>query len=153
MRTKRRIVKIGVLTIPKLELVAAILATRLVKFVANAVPFPFATKIIWLDAKIVLNWIVTSKTLPTFQRNQIQEIRSLQGVVFHHIAGIENPADLPNRGSSSADMDQSNWWCGCLIHQNGRRPSQPTWKQTPSSQEKLQQPSTSSRQHTRHHLE
>ena len=113
-----------VLTIPHLELFAALLGTRALKFVTSELPLQFDRIILWSDSKCVLHWIGSTKILPAFTKRRIDEIRNFQNLEFRFIPGELNPADMPSRG---VDFDQlmENWWCGPHFLRN----TEDTWPQ------------------------
>jgi len=100
-------------TIPELELIAAFIGARLIKFVITALQLPQnIRKILWSDSKCVLAWLETSRILPTFVLNRVREIRTLSNIQFRYIPSEENIADLPSRGTSVDILNQSKWWTG-----------------------------------------
>ena len=53
--------------------------------------------------------------LPKFVENRVNKIRKFSCIEFYHISGKENPADLPTRGCSLAQLRYSKiWWKGPL---------------------------------------
>jgi len=54
------------LTLPRLELMAALVATRLIQFVVTHLPLQNSSIFMWSDSQIVLHWINSTKQLPTF---------------------------------------------------------------------------------------
>ena len=74
---KTRVAPLKELTIPRLELMAALVASRLTNFVINAIPVPNSPVFMWSDSQIVLHWIKSQKPLPMFVRNRISEMTSL----------------------------------------------------------------------------
>lgn len=45
------------LTLPKLELTAALIAARLCAYLKSALKIPIKKYLLWTDSKITLNWI------------------------------------------------------------------------------------------------
>lgn len=101
------------MSIPRLELLAASIATRLCKTVVEDFKL-FGIKItFWTDASTVLAWILKNEPWNVFVMNRIKEIRSLSdGCEWRHVPGELNPADLPSRGSSLKKIIQLKWWEG-----------------------------------------
>lgn len=104
------------LTIPRLELNAAVLATRLVVKVSAALTRPIQYVDFWSDSSIVLSWLerrITNETV--FVVNRISEIeenvreikrkKSVPAVVqWRHVRSEENASDDCTRGLHLEDM-------------------------------------------------
>ena len=69
--SKTRLVPNKTITIPRLELLAALIGTRCMKFVEKELKVEIYQKHIWLDSQCVLNWIYSHKALGTFVENRI----------------------------------------------------------------------------------
>ena len=111
--SKSRLVKKGQHTVPRLELLAAILVTRLSVFVQAQLPSGFISKVNhFSDSSIVLNWIHGSKkALPTFVENRITEINKKTSTKsWRHVKSLDNPADIGTRHNKSVDWLQSDLW-------------------------------------------
>ena len=70
---KNKVAPVKKLTIPKLELLAAVLGTRMLMHLKENIPFNNAT--LWSDSQIVLNWLNSDKILPAFINNRVTEIK------------------------------------------------------------------------------
>ena len=68
---KSRIAPVQTLTLPRLELMAAVLAGRVTKFVVNSLSLQEIPLHLWSDSQIVLYWIQRSKKLPSFVYHRI----------------------------------------------------------------------------------
>ena len=127
---KTRVAPLKPLTLPRLELMAAVIATRLTCFVQKAIPLHDPPTYIWSDSQIVLHWLKTQKPLPVFVHNHINEIRSqLPTAIWKYCPTLKNPADLLTRGISTQTLMSSTLW------QNG-----PEWLTTPDQWPSAQQP-------------
>ena len=112
---KARVAPIKNLSVPKLELTAALLGARLAKFIQCTYnSFQFSQIYIWIDSKVTLSWIVSDKPLQVYVRNRVDEIRSLvPNAKFSYVNTRENPSDLLSRGISVNVMAKSSlWWEG-----------------------------------------
>jgi len=69
-------VPVQTLTLPRLEVMAAVLAGRVAKFVVNSSSLQKTSLHLWSDSQIVLYWIQSSKKLPSFVSHHISEMRS-----------------------------------------------------------------------------
>ena len=95
-------------TIPRLELLAALLLARLLSCVESALmeEIPLKPPICHTDSKVALYWIKgVDKEWKQFIENRVMEIRKLVPVeCWMHCPGKENPADLPSRGMSVEEL-------------------------------------------------
>ena len=111
---KTRVAPMKETTIPRLELLAALIGARLLNFVYNALKdkMHITSRILWSDSQIVIHWIKSDKKLPIFITNRVKEINSLRCDV-KYCPTKENPADLLTRGMSTRDLINSSlWWEG-----------------------------------------
>ena len=88
---KTRVAPLKELTIPRLELMAVLVASRLTNFVTNAILVPKSSVFMWSDSQIVLHWIKSQKPLPMFVRSRISEIYSLlPSAIWNHCPTADN---------------------------------------------------------------
>ncbi|XP_002741926.1 uncharacterized protein LOC100373242 [Saccoglossus kowalevskii] len=102
------------LTLPRLELMGAVIATRLSKFVSTALSTKYnvAKQFLWSDSQIVLHWLNARGKQDTFTANRVSEIVSLPQE-FKYVPTKCNPADLLTRGITSKELrDSELWWKG-----------------------------------------
>nr|CAI5822722.1 unnamed protein product [Callosobruchus analis] len=87
------------LTLPRLELTAAVCAARLQRFILSNTTVTFVSHTLWTDSKITLHWIKgrPSKWKP-YVCHRVNEIQRLTKGDWRHCPGNENPADLLTRG-------------------------------------------------------
>ncbi|XP_055714836.1 uncharacterized protein LOC129808954 [Phlebotomus papatasi] len=110
---KSRIAPVQQITIPKLELCAALLGAHLLRKIKDAMTF--TDYYIWTDSTIVLGQIRSKRTkLDVFTSPRITEILKLTDVArWQHVPGDSNPADIISRGMSPAELKGSKlWWNG-----------------------------------------
>ena len=126
--SKARLAPNQEISIPRLELLAALIGVRCIKFVERELKLKIEQKHIWLDSQCVLNWIGSKRTLTKFVDNRLIEIRSDREINFHYIASLENPADFASRGLETEEIRNKDlWWYGpeWLLSPSD---SWPTWK-------------------------
>ena len=89
-------------TIPRLELLSALLLAKLIASVLTALKddMQLSSLACFTDSKVALYWIRgLEKEWKPFVQNQVNEIRKLVSTEYwHHCPGRENPADIPSRG-------------------------------------------------------
>lgn len=114
MAKSRVIPSKGVITIPRLELQGALLATRLSKTLRNELDMKIDQEYLWTDSTIVLGYISNdSKKFMVYVANRVREIRQQTNPLqWHHIPGESNPADIASRGTRCQDLNDSIWFTG-----------------------------------------
>ena len=71
---KARVAPMKCLTVPKLELQAALLATRLKVDIVKALTIPLSKTFMWTDSTTVLQWLRSFDKQPIFVANRVSEI-------------------------------------------------------------------------------
>jgi hypothetical protein len=102
-------------TLVRLELCGALLLAKLIRRILRILRRKFDAVILWCDATIVIYWIKRPPaTLSTFVGNRVAMIQELtKGLVWRHISGIMNPADVISRGRLPSEMIHCHlWWHG-----------------------------------------
>ena len=109
---KSKVAPIAVVTMPRLELMAAVLAARLSGVVNQECDYTGAKHYYWTDSEIVLGYIRNeAKKFKIFVANRIQEIHDISNPSqWRHVSGLENPADLASRGIAAEALIKSTLW-------------------------------------------
>lgn len=103
------------LTLPRLELMACLMAAELVKFVCKALHLPEDTPYTcWSDSMIALGWLRgRPERWNVFVRNRVSQIQQLTSAVnWRHCRSEDNPADLLTRGLFAEQLMTSAWFGG-----------------------------------------
>ncbi|XP_066940966.1 uncharacterized protein [Macrobrachium rosenbergii] len=78
LMSKVRVAPSPPLTIPKLELLALTLATRLAETLLSNNEFGFRSCTLWTDSEVTISWVYHDKSSEVFVRNRVAEIRTLR---------------------------------------------------------------------------
>ena len=112
--SKTRVAPIQSHTIPRFELLSALILARLMSTTTNALSphlkldFPRY----YSDSQVALYWICgQGKQWKPFVQNRVNEITKLtEKGSWRHCLGKENPADLPSRGLTPLELSASALW-------------------------------------------
>ena len=103
------------LTIPRLELCAATLLSKLYKKATRALNITINESYLWTDSSIVLTWIQgPPNRWKTFVGNRVAFIQEeTVSATWRHVPSQSNPADLIKRGTDPSTLATSTlWWKG-----------------------------------------
>ena len=110
---KARVAPMKALTIPKLELQAALLSARSRNEVQRALTLQIEKIFMWTDSTMVLQWLHSLEKQPVFVANRVAEILELTTAdEWYHVQSADNPADVGTRGLSAEALLQSSWLTG-----------------------------------------
>lgn len=107
--SKSRVAPLKKMTLPRLELMGAVIGARLANNLMTTLkPEPHQIRM-WTDSMITLHWICSStQKWKQFVANRVTEIQSLTiPEIWSHIAGEINPADLLTRGQRVESLIQN----------------------------------------------
>ena len=87
------------ITIPRLELMAALIGVRLMRFIKETLNTDTSNILYWTDSMDVLFWIRSKKPLKVFVENRVSAIlENSRPDQWRHVGTGQNPADLGTRG-------------------------------------------------------
>jgi hypothetical protein len=117
LTSKTRVAPMQQQTIPRLELLGALLLSRLIKKVTNILntEIYLEAPVCFTDSQVVLCWIKgADKDWKPFIQNRVMEVRrSVPVGCWRFCSGKDNPADLPSRGISIKQLKEGSlWWSG-----------------------------------------
>lgn len=97
---KARVAPLKLMTTPRMELTAAVLAVRMDKMLSEELHMELERSLFWTDSMTVLRYIRNeSRRFLTFVANRVNVIRSASDVSqWKHIGTKLNPADYASRG-------------------------------------------------------
>ena len=111
---KTRVAPVSGSTIPRLELLSALLLSKLIDSVHSALQpeLQLDDPICFSDSKVTLFWIQgTNHEWRQFVENRVNTIRNLIAPQhWKHCPGKENPADIPSRGMSASELAENPLW-------------------------------------------
>ena len=115
--SKTRVAPANADTIPRLELLGALILARLVRNITTALEGVLKIDSIfcWLDSQIALWWIWgVNKEFKQFVQNRVDEIRHLVNPAQWNYCPSEfNPSDICSRGSLASKLTGNQlWWNG-----------------------------------------
>ena len=110
---KTRVAPMRHVTIPRLELMGAVIGVRIAKLIIEQSETQFRSVIYWTDSTTVLQWIRSNKKQITFVANRVGEIlESSSEEAWRHVPGTMNPADYGTRGFTPSQLKESGWLTG-----------------------------------------
>ncbi|KRY07195.1 hypothetical protein T12_10619, partial [Trichinella patagoniensis] len=111
--SKTRIAPVKRVTLPRLELMAALITARLISFVKTSLEIKFSKVVCWTDSQIALRWIQgDSYRWKPFVGNRVESISILE-LTDAPTAHCRQPADILTRGCRMKDLVSNNlWWHG-----------------------------------------
>jgi len=106
---KKRVAPIKSLTLPRLELMTAVMGARLMQHIEYSLSIQ--NVYLWSDSQIVIYWIQSDKQLNRFKANWVKEIKNQTGDIrWRYCQTDSNPADLQTRGLTGEQYLANDLW-------------------------------------------
>lgn len=114
LMAKSRVAPLKSVTIPRLELLAAVMAAQADALLRRELDFNIVRSYFWTDSEIVLKYILNeSQRFHVFVSNRLSQIRQLtKPDQWGHVSGKCNPADVASRGTSVSSLNVDQWCKG-----------------------------------------
>ena len=111
--SKSRVAPLKQLTLPRLELMGALLSVRLTSTVLKFLSEVNISNVYYYtDSENVLHWVKSpEKTWSVFVNHRLREIRTLsKEFQWFHVPGSMNPADIGTRSNAKLNNEHLNLW-------------------------------------------
>ena len=113
--SKTRLSPLKAMSIPRLELMGAVIGLRLTKPISSALEIPLLHATFWIDSMNVIYWIHwQSRNYKPFVSHRVGEIHEQsEPNWWRYVPTKQNPADYGTRGLIFSELaDSEMWWNG-----------------------------------------
>ncbi|XP_077997424.1 uncharacterized protein LOC144450652 [Glandiceps talaboti] len=129
---KSRLAPIHQITVPRLELCAAVTTIRMDSLLRNELSMPLQESVFWTDSTTILHYIWSkTKRFQTFVANRLATIHEGSSPSqWRYVNSKDNPADDASRGLNAKTMLERRRWCEgpeFLWKSEGNWPSMPVY--------------------------
>nr|XP_049703884.1 uncharacterized protein LOC126056149 [Helicoverpa armigera] len=137
---KVRVTPLKPVSVPRLELQAALLGSRLARSVEEELDLQVERKVYWTDSSVVLSWIKTDpRTFKTFVAHRLAEVEeSTRPQEWRWVPTALNPADDATRDVPEHFDANHRWFTGpdFLAYSEDKWPARRSFKTEPTGEER-----------------
>ncbi|XP_039608702.1 uncharacterized protein LOC120528591 [Polypterus senegalus] len=100
------------LSIPRLELCAALTGAQVSKLLKTEISIPISSVTLWTDSTTVLNWLHSNSCrFKVFVGTRVAEIQELtEHDNWRYVDSVNNPADYITRGKTLIEIAKPGYW-------------------------------------------
>jgi hypothetical protein len=112
LMAKSKVSPLKDLTLPRKELAAAVLGTKLLQHVATELDMNPTDAFCFSDSMTTLQWLRRHpRQWKVWVANRVAQVQAItDSAQWRHVAGLENPADLPSRGVAAEALADNGLW-------------------------------------------
>ncbi|XP_078482500.1 uncharacterized protein LOC144743196 isoform X2 [Ciona intestinalis] len=109
---KSRVAPLKPMTIPRLELTAALVSARMSKYLRWQLDIANYEEYFWVDSKVVLGYLANDvRRFHVFVANRIQQINELtEPKGWYYVSSKDNPSDCASRGMKACQLTSESSW-------------------------------------------
>lgn len=139
MMAKSRVVPKKGVTVPRLELQAAVLSIKVARFLQEELDYSNVQHYFWTDSQIVLAYIRNKvKRFHIFVANRIHQILKFsKSDQWNYVPSEMNPADHASRGMNIEDLVASDWFSGPELIRSQHLPTEDVFFEIPSDDKEV----------------
>lgn len=111
---KARVAPSKVTSIPRLELTAAVVSTKVSIMLKSELDMKIDQEVLWTNSRVILGYINNdARRFHIFVANRVQLIRDNSNPSqWHYVDTSDNPADHASQGLRASDIHSTNWLRG-----------------------------------------